>query len=66
MMTAPAPNAKITVYMPPDMVADLDWMRSEMVRSGRGLDRGRMVRSAIRVAAEHPDEWRAEMAAEGA
>ena len=57
-------SAKITVYMPPDMIADLDWMRSEMVRGGRNLDRGRMVRAAIRVAASHSDEWHEEMEAE--
>jgi hypothetical protein len=56
MATAP-PNAKITVYMPADMIADLDDIRTAFVRKGISVDRGRLVRAALIVASNHEDEW---------
>lgn len=56
-MTAPPKHTKVTVYMPPDMLADLDALRAELTRDGFGVDRGQMVRAAIRVAEADPMAW---------
>jgi len=42
--------SKITVYMPPEMIAELDEMRSKFRRQGKAVDRGRLVRDCIRAA----------------
>lgn len=57
MTSAPPANVKITVYMQAGALADLEVARAELVRSGLNVDRGRMVRAALRVADRYGDEW---------
>jgi hypothetical protein len=50
-------HVKVTVYMPPDWVAMLDEDRARMRRAGDPVDRGRMIRAAVRTASKHGTEW---------
>lgn len=57
----PAPatpkNVKVTVYMPVDVVADIDEFRAVVRRSGTPVDRSRLVREAVILAiGGHGDE----------
>lgn len=62
--TAPEPAAagprhvKVTSYMPPGMVADLDELRAELRRQGITADRGALIRAAIAYASADPATWR--------
>lgn len=59
-------HVKVTIYMPPDMVADLDEKRAELRRNGEPVDRGRLVRAAIRTAQQHGADWVEHTTKEGA
>lgn len=59
-------HVKVTIYMSPDMVADLDEKRAELRRDGDPVDRGRLVRAAIRVAQQHSADWVEQATKEGA
>lgn len=57
MAAAPPRHVKVTMYMPPDMLADLDVLRAELMRDGVSVDRGQMIRAAIRMAHGDPVAW---------
>lgn len=58
MTTADPPkHVKVTMYMPPGMLADLDVFRAELVRDGLNVDRGELIRAAINVASIDPVAW---------
>lgn len=50
-------HVKVTLYMPPSMVAELDDLRADLRRAGAVVDRGRMIRAAIRVAKQRQTVW---------
>lgn len=55
----PAPkNTKVMVYLPGDMVADVDDMRGTLRRQDAVVvDRSAAVRAAIRFAQAHAEDW---------
>lgn len=57
MATAPPKHVKVTMYMPPGMLADLDMLRAELMRDGLNVDRGQVIRAAIEVASSDPAAW---------
>lgn len=59
-MTIEAPkHVKVTMYMPPGMLADLDVFRAELRRDGVNVDRGQVIRAAIKVANHDAVAWTA-------
>jgi hypothetical protein len=56
-MTETPRHVKVTMYMPPGMLADLDVLRAELVREGLNVDRGALIRAAIQVATGCMEEW---------
>jgi len=58
---APEPDkhVKVTYYMPRAMVADLDALRVDLQRAGARVDRGQLVRAAIRLAQQDIKAWSA-------
>lgn len=57
MTDAPSKHVKVTSYMPPGMLADLDVFRAELRRSGVNADRGALIRAAILLAQADPVAW---------
>lgn len=57
MMTEAPRHVKVTMYMPPGMLADLDVLRAELMRDGLNVDRGQLIRAAIKVASEDQSVW---------
>lgn len=53
----PLKHVKVTYYMPPGMVADLDELRVELQRLGVRVDRGQLVRAAVKLAQKDVQEW---------
>lgn len=50
-------HVRVTVYMPPGMVADLDALRADMLRrSGINVDRGRLIRAAVLLGMDDPEK----------
>jgi hypothetical protein len=57
MTNSPPKHVKVTSYMPPGTLADLDVLRAELRRNGTNVDRGAVIRAAIAVAQAHPEAW---------
>ncbi len=56
-LAAAPKHVKVTVYMPAELVADLDAMRADLLRLGQRADRGMVMRAAIAMGKENPTEW---------